>query len=418
MIPSIMTLPNGLRIVALRTEGVPLVTIGVAYHVGAAHESPHQTGYAHLFEHLMFDNLARPDGKSFDELVTDAGGTSNAYTTYDWTYYHMTLPAAAWELGLELEAERMRGFAISPAALETQRRVVIEEIAENVFNQPYGTAQMLLARTAFSDGSCYSWDVYGSIEHLRAMTLEDARQWYERYYRPNNAVLTVVGCVESITAVLERTAELFSTLAPSSIGTHNECTAAPRHARHVERDSALPADMLLCAYHLPGIHDRSTLSTAKVLATVLGTGRSSPVARRFVYDEMLAHTAHVGLDQREHASLLEFSAIARTKSITADLLFEHWQTLVREFFLSRQPLSEEHMERARNKIRRRYAQSFQTTEGLADMLATATLLYGDPERPWKELSELTSIDRDALCNLAEKLFHQEPAIVEYSTVPQ
>lgn len=416
MIPSSITLPNGLRVVALRTDGAPLVTIGIAYHVGATHESPQQTGYAHLFEHLMFDNLDRPDGKSFDELVTDAGGTSNAYTTFDWTYYHMTLPAHAWELGLQLEAERMRGFAISPTALETQRRVVIEEISENVFNQPYGTAQMLLARTAFKPGSCYSWDVYGSIEHLRAMTREDARQWYERYYRPNNAVLSVVGRLESLTAVLERVAELFSTITASSLPVHDVCNAEPQHAYHVERDTTLPADMLICAYHLPGIRDRSTLNTAKVLATLLGTGRSSPVARHFVYDKMLAHTASVGLDIRERASLLEFSAVARTKSTTADMLLHHWQTLL-EAFLAEHPLSKEHMERTRNKIRRRFAQSFQTTEGLADMLASATLFYDDPEQPWKNLTELIAIDQNAICELAEKLFTQEPVIVEYSTVP-
>ncbi len=414
MTPSTITLPNGLRVVALRTEGVPLVTIGVAYHVGAANESPDRTGYAHLFEHLMFDNLSRADGKSFDELVTDAGGTSNAYTTYDWTYYHTTLPSSAWELAIELEAERMRSFAITPTALETQRRVVIEEIAENVFNQPYGTAQSFLAQAAFAPGTCYSWDIYGSIEHLRAMTLDDAFEWYERYYRPDNAVLTVVGRVESTTAIVERIAELFGRIEPSSTRTQDICTVAPNHALHTERDTTLPSDMLICAYHLPGMNDRTTLRTARVLTALLGSGRSSPIARSFIYEHMLAYNATVSLDARQYGSLLVFSAIARDKRITVETLLAHWEMLLPQ--LRDLPQPDEHLLRARNKIRRHYAQSYQTTEGLADELAVATLLFNDPEHPWKELTHLTSVEFDEVIELANTLCMQEPAIVQYSTV--
>jgi predicted Zn-dependent peptidase len=412
MTPSLLHLPNGLRIVALRKDGAPLVTIGVAYHVGSANEEPTKTGYAHLFEHLMFDNFSHPDGKSFDELVTDAGGTSNAYTTFDWTYYHMTLPSTAWQRGIELEATRMREFVITERALDTQRNVVIEEIAENVFNQPYGTVRHLIAHTAFESESCYSWDVYGSVEHLQAMTLEDARQWYERYYRPNNAVLTIVGAIDSTTEVLEYAAECFHSIAPSP--QHGERPPyRPARNHHVEHDPSLPADMVVCLYHLPGMHHTHVLITASLLATVLSAGRSSPVARRFVYDQVLAHHALATLDAREQGSLFEFSAIARDKSISAAQLLEHWQTvLAASIELSRQA---EHIERARNKIRRRYAQAFQTTEGLADMISTATLLLGDPAYPWHERELVCSLSPDAIAECALELTQQQPAIVEYST---
>ncbi|GIV54984.1 MAG: peptidase M16 [Candidatus Kapaibacterium sp.] len=412
MTPSLLHLPNGLCIVALRKDGPPLVTIGVAYHVGAANEEPTKTGYAHLFEHLMFDNFSHPDGKSFDELVTEAGGTSNAYTTYDWTYYHITLPSNAWRFGLELEAIRMHKFAISQRALDTQRAVVIEEIAENVFNQPYGRLSQLAAQAAFEQGCCYSWDVYGSIEHLQAMTLEDARQWYERYYRPNNAVLVVVGALDSVTDVLECAADYFGPLTPSE---HHALPPplCPVRRHHVERDSTLPSDMLVCMYHLPGIKDKEAVLTASLLSVMLSAGRSSPVARHFVREQLLSHQASTTVDIREHGSLFEFSALARNQSITAEFLLDQWQKLLGASVAI--PHDPEHLERAHNKIRRRYAQAFQTTESLADIVASAMLLLNDPEHPWKELQMVHSIPSDALVELARTLATEQPAIVQYST---
>ncbi|MCX7929511.1 MAG: insulinase family protein [Chlorobi bacterium] len=415
MIPNVIELPNRLRVIVLRKDGPQLVSIGVAYRVGSANESPTSTGYAHLFEHLMFDNLLIKNGKSFDEIVTDAGGTSNAYTTFDWTYYHMTLPLPAWRIGLELEAERMRRFSIPQHTLDIQRSVVIEEIAENVFNQPYGTARMLLAHAAFEPDSCYGWDVYGSIEHLRAMTLDDARTWYECYYRPDNAVLAVVGGFDSTAEIIEFIVERFSPLEPSCSRPNGNCRYAPVQQHIVERQETLPADMLICAYHFAGISDEHTCNIAEVLASLLSAGRSSPVARTFVHEGLLSHHAWANADIRTHGSLLEFSALARDKSISAKQLFDVWQSLVRTLFDS--PLDPEHLDRARNKLRRRYAQAFQTTESLAEMVALATLLFDDPERPWRELDMLLSVTDDDLRSFAQTLFEREPAIVQYSTIP-
>ncbi|MCX8050285.1 MAG: insulinase family protein [Chlorobi bacterium] len=413
MTPSLVELPNRLRVVVLRKDGPPLVSIGVAYRVGSADETPDKTGYAHLFEHLMFDNIARVDGKSFDEIVTDAGGSSNAYTMFDWTYYHMTLPLQAWQLGLELEAERMSGFTISQRALDVQRNVVIEEIAENVFNQPYGTARMLLAQAAFSPDGCYAWDIYGSIEHLRSMTLDDARSWYERYYRPDNAVLAVVGAFDSTAEIVEFIVERFASLPTSSPHNNGSCRCIPRNERLIERDTSLPADMLICAYHFPGIEDQHTCAVAEILAAVLSAGRSSPVARQFVYDQQLAHNAATSADIRVRGSLMEFSALARTKSVTAEQLYDQWQNLLAATFDS--PLDPIHLERTRNKIRRRYAQAFQTTEGLAEMLALATMLFDDPERPWRELDMLLAVTDEEIHQLARSLFAGPPAVVQFST---
>lgn len=412
MIPAVIELPNGLRVAVVHKDGPPLVSVSVAYHVGSSNEMPGKTGYAHLFEHLMFDNFRSNDGKTFDQLVTEAGGVSNAYTTYDWTYYHMTLPVQAWKLGLELEAERMRECIITETALETQRRVVLEEIAEQVFNQPYGTARMLVAQSAYSTDSCYAWDVYGSPDDLRAMTLDDVHQWYWQYYRPNNAVLCVSGAIDSTTDVLEHIAEVFGTIPPAP-SPQSRCALHTTSTHHREHDPTLPADMLIGCYHCPSILETEAWYTAEMLALVLSAGRSSPVVQQFVYEQHLAHHASCSVDAREHGSLFEVSMLARTKDITADDLLENWQRFLAQFLA--QPLAPEHLERARNKLRRRFAQAFQTTEGLSEAVSLATLLVGDPDRPWKELDLALSISAEAIMEFAHTLFSQSPAIVQYVT---
>lgn len=413
MTPSLITLPNGLRAVVLRKEGPPLVTIGVAYHVGAARESPNQTGYAHLFEHLMFDNIEHTDGRSFDELVTSAGGTCNAYTTHDWTYYHMTLPLQAVELGLELEAARMRDFVIRESTLRTQCKVVVEEIAENVFNRPYGSAGQLLAQTAFAPGSCYSWDIYGSIDHLRTMTLKDAQHWYERFYRPDNAVIAVVGAFDSPTTIVERIFHYFGGITRPAPYIVNDCQYCPAEKLHVEHDSSLPTDMIISAYHFPGIGNDASIVVAMFLSTLLSAGRASPLARQFIHDNQLAHHASTDADIRQHGSLFLFSALARDKTITASQLLDQWQQIIAT--LPAVANDDPHRERTCNKLRRRFAQSFQTTEGLAEMLALAVLLYGDPDRPWRELEMLLSVSVEDLLAFGEQFLQQQPAIVQYST---
>jgi zinc protease len=186
-------LGNGLRVVLVPHGFTPLVAIAVLYQVGSQEESPECAGVAHLVEHLAFGSSAYLEAEEFDRYCSDAGGTNNAYTTYSYTLYHMVLPAHQLELGLWLEASRMRALPIPEEEFRLQQRVIIEEIKETVLNQPYGRWRELQAQQAFRPECPYHWEVYGSVETVAALSVEQAREFVRSYYRPDNACVVLCG---------------------------------------------------------------------------------------------------------------------------------------------------------------------------------------------------------------------------------
>ena len=195
------TLDNGLRAVVIPRPNAPVASVAVTYAVGSYAESPTNTGFAHLFEHLMFEGSENVAHGLFDKYCSEAGGENNAYTTFDKTSYYMSLPAHQLELGLWLEADRMAAFGINEEALEIQKNVVLEEINQNVENSPYGSYSRQLSRLAFAPEAGYSWEVYGNPEHIAGSTLADVRNFYRAFYRPDNACLVVCGAVEENAAL-------------------------------------------------------------------------------------------------------------------------------------------------------------------------------------------------------------------------
>ena len=189
-------LENGLKVIVHEDDSTPLVAVNVLYNVGARDESPDKTGFAHLFEHLMFGGSANvPD---FDEPLQMAGGDSNAFTNNDITNFYNTLPAENIETAFWLESDRMLSLNIDPKVLEVQRKVVLEEFKETCLNEPYGDAWHHLADMAFKVHP-YRWPTIGKVpRHVEQATLEDVKQFFETYYRPNNAILVVAGKVKAI----------------------------------------------------------------------------------------------------------------------------------------------------------------------------------------------------------------------------
>ncbi|MBI3259314.1 MAG: insulinase family protein [Ignavibacteriae bacterium] len=190
-------LPNGLHIVIAPNYKAPVVCVTVGYKVGSKDELPTKNGFAHLFEHLMFDgstNVARGD---YFRLAASAGGSPNAYTAYDQTIYHITVPAHQIELALWIESDRMMQFGVQQLGLETQQRVVTEEISQVVENQPYGSWRTKQAELAFSPDCSYSWEVHGSKEYVAAATMSDVQEFFDGYYRPDNAILTIAGDISA-----------------------------------------------------------------------------------------------------------------------------------------------------------------------------------------------------------------------------
>ncbi|MCR5822716.1 MAG: insulinase family protein [Bacteroidales bacterium] len=195
------TLPGGLTLITHVDRTTPMVALNMLYRAGARDESPDRTGFAHLFEHLMFSGTRRfPD---YDAEVNGMGGESNAFTNNDFTNYYLTVPADGLELALQLELDRMTGLDVSQRALDVQRQVVTEEYKQRYLNQPYGDVWMLLRGLCYKVHP-YRWATIGAdIRHVQEATLDDVRAFHARHYRPDNAILAVCGNIDSEQRVLE-----------------------------------------------------------------------------------------------------------------------------------------------------------------------------------------------------------------------
>ena len=378
-------LTNGLRVVVCPDHGAPVVNVTVMYGVGSHDEVYGKTGLAHLFEHLMFDNTSNGMEKQYDTFCAKAGGTNNAYTTFDYTTYYINLPAHQVELGYWLEAERMRAFRITDHALATQRSVVVEEIKQNVENQPYGKWRHAMEEVAFDAQSSYSWEVYGSAKDVEAVTMQDAKAFFERYYQPANAVLCVAGDVdpEYATALAER--HFGGIPAPASVPVRNQFK--PEWRRHgtvgvVPDTVPMPATFL--AFHVPGLLD-DTSYAAEIAATILGSGRSSPLYRSLVQDLQIASSVGAFVDKRLHDSLLTFYAYASKEDVTADQLIEAIHAAIVNTVCT-----EADRTKAVNKLRTSLAAELQRVSGVADTVAYHTLFYNEPEQVNQLLDKYSS----------------------------
>ncbi len=188
-------LPNGLHVILHEDHGTPIVAVSVMYHVGSKNEEPTRRGFAHFFEHLLFEGSANIARGEFSKLVENAGGVLNANTTGDRTYYYEVLPSNQLELGLWLESERMLHARVDQVGVDTQREVVKEERRQRYENQPYGTLTMEVLSRAFKDHP-YKWPTIGFMEDLNASTEEDFQAFYKKFYIPNNATLVVAGDID------------------------------------------------------------------------------------------------------------------------------------------------------------------------------------------------------------------------------
>lgn len=367
------TLSNGLRVVVCPDHASPNVTVDVMYHVGSFDERPDRTGLAHLFEHLMFDNTTTGVLKQYDTLCTKAGGSNNAYTTYDYTNYYINLPAHQAELGFWLEAERMKAFMITDHALETQRSVVIEEINQNVMNTPYGRWRFAQQAEAFEPTCSYSWEVYGSADHVAAVTMEDAQGFFQAYYQPSNAVLCVAGDITPDLAYALAERHFGSIKSQTSTIVRNGFDASwKRSGGHVVQPDAVSIPAIFLSMHMPG-DKYMALQSAEVASTLLGTGRTSALYRSLVTDTRLASSVGAYVDRRDHATLFTLYAFAATPDVTPTAMASQLMETVAAF----RP-TEHDLMAATNKMATSTAMELQRNSGVADAVAWHTVFKDDP----------------------------------------
>ena len=309
------TLPNGLRVILSEDHATPIVAVNLWYHVGSANERAGRTGFAHLFEHMLFQGSANVGANEHFELVQRAGGTLNGSTWLDRTNYYETMPSHQLELALWLEADRMARLlpAMTQEKLDTQRDVVKNERRWSVDNQPYGTWWEKLPALCFPPEHPFHHSLIGSMEDLTAASLEDVAEFFRTYYTPDNAVLTIAGDFDpaAARAMVERH---FGPI-PRGAGrptlpsmTLPEQFGAPR--REVVPD-AVVATRILLAFRIP-VAGAPDWYTASLLAAVLGNGEGSRLPRALVREQAIASEANAfTFDLHKGSDLLVIDVVAR-----------------------------------------------------------------------------------------------------------
>ena len=289
-------LPNGLRVVLAPAHSTPVAGVAVVYDVGSRSEPEDRSGFAHLFEHLAFQGSLHFPKSAHAALIQGAGGAFNATTGLDHTEYHAAMPADGLAVALELEADRMRGLLLTEENLHNQVEVVAEEIRTNVLNKPYGGFPGTWLAPVLFDTFANAHDGYGSFEDLRAATLDDAADFFDRYYAPGNAVLCVTGdfAVDQVTSSVH---ELFGGIPPRSVPERpNFDEPGPATTRHAQRhDRLAPLPAVAAARRVPDPADLAAYLPFHVLASVLRDGDRGRLFERLVRSEELAVELTAGL---------------------------------------------------------------------------------------------------------------------------
>ncbi len=391
------TLPNGLHVIVHEDHSVPIASVNLWYRVGSANELPGRTGFAHLFEHLMFEGSANVPEGEFDNLLESAGGINNGSTNSDRTNYWETVPSNALELALWLEADRMGGLlqAMTQEKLDAQRSVVQNERRQSYENRPYGLAWETILAELYPPTHPYSWPTIGSMADLDAASMEDVSQFFRTYYAPNNAILAVAGdvTVDRVRALVERH---FAHIEQGPPVPPIQTAPAPLNAdrrRVLEDDVTLPR--LYMAWHSPAYFAPGD-AEMDVVASVLADGKTSRLYRRLVYDRQTAQDVSAFQSSGQLGSSFWIVVTARPG---VDL--DEMETAVREEVarLAEEGPTQREVDRSVNGIETGFVDALRTVGGFggkADRLNLYQFYVGDAGFVENDLARYSAITTEAL----------------------
>lgn len=402
-------LDNGLKVILHQDKSTPIVAIAVMYHVGSKNEDPERTGFAHFFEHLLFEGSENIERGEFSQYIQDAGGTLNAYTTNDNTCYFEILPSNQLELGLWLESERMLHAKVDQKGVETQREVVKEEMRVRYDNRPYGSFLKEISSRLYQKYP-YMWTPIGSMDHLNAASEEDYVKFYKQFYVPNNAVLVLAGDFEPQQAK-EWVSKYFKGIPKREEPIYRPDVKEPPLSKQV-RDTIFDAVQLpgvFKAYRTPAIGEKDFYAV-KMLAQLLSEGESSRLQKALVDEQQLAiQTGNFARDLEGPSYALAYAicnagvdAVAVEKAMNAEI--EKVQ---------KEGVSEEEFRKLRNQLESDFVNQNATVFGIANNLATYEVLYGDANLINEEISRYMAVTREDIQNAAKKYFVEDNSVVLY-----
>jgi zinc protease len=395
---SVTTLKNGLRVQLAEDRSSPVVAVNVVYDVGARNERPGLTGFAHLFEHMMFKGSANVgDGEHFYQVFTN-GGSMNGTTNADLTLYYETMPANQLELALFLEADRMRSLEITQEKLDNQRQAVQEERRMRMDNQPYGRSYERFGEL-FYDNFAYKHSTIGSMEDLNAASVEDVAKFFRTYYAPNNAVLTVVGDFrreDALRLIRKYFEDIPRQAAPPPVDLQEPAQTQER--RETLNDPLARAVQILIGYKTqPG--NGPDQAALQVLSSVLQGGDSSRLYQSLNKEKELVTGIGGYVDERIGMSGFYISATVRPDRKAEDVEAAIYQEIER---ITQQPIAEWELQKARNATRLGYLQGIRSTQTRASLLGSYTVKFGDPGLINTRLQRINAVTREDVQRVAKQ----------------
>jgi zinc protease len=403
----ITKLPNGLTVVLSEDHSTPIVHLQLWYHVGSKDERTGRTGFAHLFEHMMFKGSKNVESEAHTSYISSVGGQSNAYTTDDATVFWETAPAQYLPLMLWLEGDRMASLKINKETFEREREVVKEERRMRIENQPFGRLQELIYDQAFTVHP-YKHATIGSMADLEAASIEDVRQFYGAYYVPENATLALVGDFDS-TQALQLVDRYLGRVPKAERPVPRDIPKEPPQAkeRRVTLEENWPLPAVIVAHHITydGHPDSYPLHIA---SKILSDGQSSRIFKSLVYDKQIALAAFGGGNIVEHPNLFFAVAIVQpghTPEEAANALIAELERFKAE------PVSEHELERAKNQFARDYIVSRESNQQKGAHLAHAVVIHNDIKTADGEFDIFMGITRADVQRVAKTYFTEQNRLV-------
>jgi zinc protease len=404
------TLPNGMRVLSAVDHSSPTVAIQVWYHVGSKDDPAGRSGFAHLFEHIMFKATKNMKSEMMDRLTEDVGGFNNAFTNPDVTVYFEVVPSNYLETLLWAEADRLSGLTVDEPNFKSERSVVQEEYRQSYLAPPYGMLDYLIEQQSFTTHP-YKRPTIGSIEDLEAASLENVRAFHETFYRPDNATLVVVGDFDP----KQLDAWVAKYLAPiprpaiplPRVNITEPRRTAERRITHYAANVPLPAMALT---YLTPSEKSPDAEPLQVAATILAQGESSRLYRSLIYEQQVAQSADATPDLREDASVFYFSVVLASGKKPEDVE----KALLGEIKkIQDAPVSAAELDKAKNQLVTNELRQRETSNGKALALGSAAVLLGDPNRVNTDLAKLQAVTAADVQRVMKQYFTAANRLVIY-----
>ncbi len=406
-------LANGLKVVLAPDRSTQVVAVNVWYDVGSRNETPGRTGFAHLFEHMMFQGSTNVAKGTHMSMIEQAGGQMNGSTQDDRTNYYEVLPSNRYNMGLWLEADRMRSLAITAANFENQRETVKEERRLRIDNQPYTGAFLKGVTAPFDPKTCFAYghELIGSMTDLNAAKTEDVKAFFDMYYAPNNATLTLVGDFDPAEAkalVQQYFADIPRGKNPPPVTCDVKFNAGEKRETVIDDKATLPA--LLRIYLVPEFKHQDH-ATLELLATILGSGESSRMNRAIAREARAALATQVGLNVTgPHRGPSTFAALAiANQGVSTDSLDNLISAEVAKIVAD--GVTNEELAKAKNSRRAGEIFGKQQALNVAEMIQSANMYLGDPEAVNTDMQRYTRVTKDDIKRVAQQYLRPDNSVV-------